>query len=632
MSYENNSKEIEQQKTSATNGLNLTDDEHATRCDSDIDDETIQTDSSSISPSTIKRRVSFLPKKKNNLNGKTTTITSPTSPTTPTTTPVGKMRRRRLRTTSRSGDDRISFRGRNPIYTAGRPAWYNATGEIKEAFVIGICGGSASGKTTVAQRIVEKLNVPWVTLLSMDSFYKVLTDEQHEQANENNYNFDHPDAFDFNLLLETLKNLKMGKQVEIPLYNFTTHSRESHTKILYGANVVIFEGILAFASKEIIEILDMKIFVDTDADIRLARRLERDITERGRDIDGVIQQYTRFVKPSYDHYIAPTMIYADLIVPRGGENQIAIDLIVRHVNRELQKRGVKVRNELVNRLGLMRDLPMPDTFYLIEQTAQIKYLHTIIRNKLTGRDEFIFYSKRLMRVLIEYALSLLPFEDVTVETPQGLLYKGKKHVYADVCGVSIVRAGECLEPALIEVYKDAKIGKILIQTNQLTGEPELHFLRLPRDIADAYVFILDATIATGAAALMAIRVLLDHNVPEDKIALLSLLVSKQGVQTVAYAFPKVKIVTTAYDTQLDQETGFICPGLGNFGDRYFGTDQIASASDNEDVIFGQGGNVSSQSGTPNSPQISSKLNYTNRDQSPIATLRSTEQEDVFSTI
>ncbi|CAF4460408.1 unnamed protein product, partial [Adineta steineri] len=93
-----------------------------------------------------------------------------------------------------------------------RPAWYNATGEIKEAFVIGICGGSASGKTTVAQNIVEKLNVPWVTLLSMDSFYKVLSEDQHHQASENNYNFDHPDAFDFDLLLETLKNLKMGKQ------------------------------------------------------------------------------------------------------------------------------------------------------------------------------------------------------------------------------------------------------------------------------------------------------------------------------------------------------------------------------------------------------------------------------------
>ncbi|CAF4338866.1 unnamed protein product, partial [Adineta steineri] len=102
----------------------------------------------------------------------------------------------------------------------------------------------------------------------------------------------------------------------------------------------------------------------------------------------------------------------------------------------------------------------------------------------------------------------------------------------------------------------------------------LHYLRLPRDIANTYVLILDATIATGAAALMAIRVLLDHNVPQEKIALLSLLVSKQGVHTIAYAFPKVKIVTTACDTQLDHDTGFICPGLGNFGDRYFGTDCI----------------------------------------------------------
>ncbi len=157
-------------------------------------------------------------------------------------------------------------------------------------------------------------------------------------------------------------------------------------------------------------------------------------------------------------------------------------------------------------------------------------------------------------------------------------------------------------------------------------------------------------IATGAAALMAIRVLLDHNVPEDKIALLSLLVSKQGlirwidlrkkiicgfklgVQTIAYAFPKVKIVTTACDTQLDQETGFICPGLGNFGDRYFGTDLIASTSDNEDLNYGSGGNMSSQSGTPSSPQKPSKLNQTNRDLSPPATLRSFDQEDVFSTI
>ncbi|CAF1058945.1 unnamed protein product, partial [Didymodactylos carnosus] len=531
---------------------------------SDTDDETfkdrLQSSPSALSP--YRRTVSFKTTRQTSFSG-------PSAATSPLT--KNTRRERRRRTNSHSKQERVFYTNRNPIYTAGRPPWYDVSGESKEAFVIGIGGASGSGKTTVAKRIVEKLNVPWVSLLSMDSFYKVLSDEHHEQAEKHNYNFDHPDAFDFILLLETLKNLKSGKQVELPLYNFTTHSREKYTKTLYGANVVIFEGIMAFTSKEITKLLDMKIFVDTDADIRLARRLIRDITERGREIDGVIQQYTRFVKPSYDHYIAPTMIFADLIVPRGGENTIALDLIVKHVNRELHKRGLKVRSKIAHQSEFLKDLPLPESFYLVEQTLQIKYLQTIIRNRKTTRDEFIFYSNRLMRICTEYALTLLPFEDITVETPQGLPYQGKKHANARVCGVSIVRAGECLEPALIEVYKDVKIGKILIQTNQLTGEPELHYLRLPRDISDSYVFILDATVATGAAAMMAIRVLLDHNVDEEKIALLSLIVSKQGVQTIGYAFNKVKVIATACDEHLNSHC-FICPGLGNFGDRYFGTD------------------------------------------------------------
>lgn len=159
---------------------------------------------------------------------------------------------------------------------AGRPPWYNVDGVQKgEPFVIGICGGSASGKTTVAQKIIEYLDVPWVTLLSMDCFYKILNRKQHEQAERNEYNFDHPDAFDFELMLDVLKKLKEGRKVEVPVYNFVTHARETTTKTMYGANVIIFEGILTFHSAEVLKILDMKIFVDTDSDIRLARRLKR---------------------------------------------------------------------------------------------------------------------------------------------------------------------------------------------------------------------------------------------------------------------------------------------------------------------------------------------------------------------
>nr|XP_055121369.1 uridine-cytidine kinase-like 1 isoform X11 [Symphalangus syndactylus] len=263
--------------------------------------------------------------------------------------PVGTGRSPRKRTTSQCKSEPPLLRtSKRTIYTAGRPPWYNEHGtQSKEAFAIGLGGGSASGKTTVARMIIEALDVPWVVLLSMDSFYKVLTEQQQEQAAHNNFNFDHPDAFDFDLIISTLKKLKQGKSVKVPIYDFTTHSRKKDWKTLYGANVIIFEGIMAFADKTLLELLDMKIFVDTDSDIRLVRRLRRDISERGRDIEGVIKQYNKFVKPSFDQYIQPTMRLADIVVPRGSGNTVAIDLIVQHVHSQLEERELSVRGSYV---------------------------------------------------------------------------------------------------------------------------------------------------------------------------------------------------------------------------------------------------------------------------------------------
>ena len=211
----------------------------------------------------------------------------------------GVSRRKRTCSTSASISterETILRTSNRTIYTAGRPPWYNEEGQLMDAFVIGVCGGSASGKTTVAKKIIKSLNIDWVTLLSMDSFYKVLSEEQHQSAAKNEYNFDHPDAFDFALLVKTLKRLKAGKRVEVPIYNFVTHRRESKTTSMYGrwtvncfrkpksqlmlflqmyfsgANVLIFEGILAFHHQEVLDLLDLKVFVDTDPDIRLCRR------------------------------------------------------------------------------------------------------------------------------------------------------------------------------------------------------------------------------------------------------------------------------------------------------------------------------------------------------------------------
>lgn len=484
-------------------------------------------------------------------------------------------RARRVRTASmsqsnkRTAAESILHADKRTIYTAGRPPWYNCTGgQEVEPFLIGICGASASGKTTVAAKIIESLNIPWVTIVSMDSFYKVLNEKQHHLAALNEYNFDHPDAFDMELLVSVLQRLREGKKVEVPIYNYVTHARENRTKTMYGANVIIFEGILAFYNAEVLKLLDMKVFVDTDADIRLARRLRRDIVQRGRELEGVLKQYMTYVKPAYQNYIAPCMAHADIIVPRGGENKVAIHLIVQHVHKQLQLRGFKVREKLaVAHVGQ----PVPDSLYVLENTPQVQGLHTFIRNKDTPRDEFIFYSKRLMRLVIEFALSLQPYAPRTVDTPQGIAYHGRKCEVEKICGVSILRAGETMEQAVCDVCKDIRIGKILIQTNQLTDEPELYYLRLPKDIKDYRVILMDATVATGAAAIMAIRVLLDHDVPEHCISLVSLLMADAGAHSIAYAFPQVKIVTSALDPEINEKF-YVLPGIGNFGDRYFGTE------------------------------------------------------------
>uniref|UniRef100_A0A8C3U5K9 uridine/cytidine kinase n=1 Tax=Catharus ustulatus TaxID=91951 RepID=A0A8C3U5K9_CATUS len=160
----------------------------------------------------------------------------------------------------------------------------------------------------------------------------------------------------------------------------------------------------------------------------------------------------------------------------------------------------------------------------------------------------------------------------TVETPQGTMYEGKRFHRQRITGVSILRAGETMEQALTAVCKDIRLGKILIQTNLDTGEPEvrraaLHYLRLPKEISEDYVILMDSTVSTGAAAMMAVRVLLDHDVQEDRIFLLSLLMAEMGVHSVAYAFPRVHIITTAVDKRVNEEFHII-PGI----DRYFGTD------------------------------------------------------------
>ncbi|KAJ6661394.1 hypothetical protein lerEdw1_015022 [Lerista edwardsae] len=211
-------------------------------------------------------------------------------------------------------------------------------GSGEKPFLIGVSGGTASGKSSVCAKIVQLLgqnevdhHQKQVVILSQDSFYRVLTSEQKAKALKGQFNFDHPDAFDNELIVNTLREITAGKTVQIPVYDFVSHSRKEETVTVYPADVVLFEGILAFYNQEVRDLFQMKLFVDTDADTRLSRRVLRDINERGRDLEQILSQYITFVKPAFEEFCLPTKKYADVIIPRGVDNLVAINLIVQHI-------------------------------------------------------------------------------------------------------------------------------------------------------------------------------------------------------------------------------------------------------------------------------------------------------------
>lgn len=198
---------------------------------------------------------------------------------------------------------------------------------------IGIAGGTGSGKTTVAERLVESLGPQDVVLLSQDSYY---ADNRHLSAAEREHvNYDHPDALDGDLLLSHLRLLRRRQPIEVPIYDFTTHCRVERTVTVQPMSVVILEGILIFADPLIRQELDIKVFVDTDADVRVLRRLTRDIEERGRTVQSVFQQYLHTVKPMHDAFVEPSKRFADLIIPEGGRNDIAIGLLTSRIQTYL---------------------------------------------------------------------------------------------------------------------------------------------------------------------------------------------------------------------------------------------------------------------------------------------------------
>ncbi len=205
---------------------------------------------------------------------------------------------------------------------------------MADILVIGIAGGSGSGKTTLTKNLVEYFGDD-VTVVSHDNYYKRRDDLTYEERCLINY--DEPAAFDTHLMVSQLQQLRAGEAIDCPVYDFTQHNRSSETVRILPRKVILVEGILIFENPQLRELMDVRIFVDTDADIRICRRIRRDVRKRGRSLESVIEQYRNTVKPMHEKYVEPSKKYAHIVVPEGGKNAVALDIIIGHLRRHLAK-------------------------------------------------------------------------------------------------------------------------------------------------------------------------------------------------------------------------------------------------------------------------------------------------------
>lgn len=207
---------------------------------------------------------------------------------------------------------------------------------MKDIIVIGIAGGTGSGKSTLIKKIKEEFHDE-ITILSHDFYYKQHDDIAFEERKKLNY--DHPNAFDTDLMIEHVRRLAAGETIERPVYDFTIHNRINETVLVRPAKVIVVEGILIFENKELLDLFDIKVFIDTDADVRIIRRILRDVNERGRTLESVVHQYLTTVKLMHEQFVEPSKKYADIIIPEGGFNRVALEMLNERIHALLKERS-----------------------------------------------------------------------------------------------------------------------------------------------------------------------------------------------------------------------------------------------------------------------------------------------------
>jgi uridine kinase len=296
----------------------------------------------------------------------------------------------------------------------------------------------------------------------------------------------------------------------------------------------------------------------------------RDVKYRGRDIEGCIKQWFSFVKPNFHKYVQPQREVADIIVPRGIENKVAIglcpfklraksnthiqnaDMVSERITKTLELKSEMHQVELQRLDKNAENHPLSENVHIMESKPQMHGINTILFNPATNLTEFIFYFDRMAALLVERATAFAKYEPEQIITPQNTPYMGLKQT-GEISAVVLLRGGSVLETGLKRVIPDCKTGRILIQTNPRTGEPELHYRQLSPNVEKHdLVMVLDAQMSSGGAALMAVKVLVDHGVPEDRIVFVAYLAGRLGLGRLLSVFPEVRVVVCKIEEDADK--------------------------------------------------------------------------------
>jgi uridine kinase len=290
----------------------------------------------------------------------------------------------------------------------------------------------------------------------------------------------------------------------------------------------------------------MKIYCEADADTCLARRIVRDVRDRDRDIEGCIKQWFAFVKPNFEKYVEPQRKVADVIIPRGVENQVAIKMVVQYIEQKLVDKSTHHRASLTRLQDNAQRVISSERVITIAQTPQVISMNTILHDGGTSSEDFIFYFDRLASLLIEEAMNNLNYTSIDIITPTGHNHKGLQAT-GEMSAVLVLRGGSTFETALRRIVPDCRTGRMLIQSNA-ANEPELHYLKLPTDIKNhECVVLLDAQMSSGASALMSVQVLLDHGVSQRNIVFVTYTAGKAGLHRLITVFPEITVVLCILD-------------------------------------------------------------------------------------